>query len=358
MADPTCDEIQQAMRDVQDHICEWLIGAARGQAFHEDLWEYKKGSGGGRTRVWEGTASDVIEKGGVNFSAIHGSNLPSSSTGSPLAGVDTSSGFTATGVSLVIHPKNPHIPTIHMNVRYFESGDNWWFGGGIDLTPYYPDFELVKDFHVSLEALCKAHDHPYEAYKHHCDEYFTLKHRGEMRGVGGIFFDQLKAPSTKRALLRFVESLGIAFTTLYAPFFQNVDLAYSAAQREYQLWRRSRYVEFNLLFDRGTKFGIESSGRAESILMSLPTVCKWHYDVYPSEGTVEGNVHRFYLQPQDWVNLKPGQAPAITNLNSDFERYAVTELPNLGLSASLIGAGFVLGAVFVGAAALIKGKLR
>jgi coproporphyrinogen III oxidase len=239
----------------------------------------------------------------------------------PLAGADPSAGFKATGVSLVIHPRSPHIPTIHMNIRYFESGDRWWFGGGIDLTPYYPVFEQVKAFHLGLKSVCDAHRQPYEEYKRICDEYFTLKHRKEMRGVGGIFFDHLKEDKfPKAAIFDFVIALGMHFTELYEPFFlgANIDRPWTDAQREYQLWRRSRYVEFNLLWDRGTKFGIESEGRTESILMSLPTIAKWYYDYYPTEGTVEGIVNRFYLQPKDWVNLDKSSLPTPTVFTSDF----------------------------------------
>jgi coproporphyrinogen III oxidase len=248
-----------------------------------------------------------------------------------------------------------------MNIRYFQSGDIWWFGGGIDLTPYYPVFEQVKDFHRGLFNVCKAHNQPYDEYKQICDEYFTLKHRKEMRGVGGIFFDQLKANEsgtmTRESLHSFVISLGKSFTSLYEPFFQNSGLPYTPAQREYQLWRRSRYVEFNLLWDRGTKFGIESEGRAESILMSLPTVAKWHYDMYPTEGTAEGIVNRFYLHPQDWINLKPEDVPQVTNTANDFERFAApspsSPLAIFSQFAVVAVGGFVIGAIS-GAYVLIK----
>lgn len=225
-----------------------------------------------------------------------------------MANAPQGAGFKATGVSLVIHPTNPNIPTIHMNIRYFESGDVWWFGGGIDLTPYYPKFEQVQNFHTALRDLCDTHRHPYDEYKKTCDDYFTLKHRKEMRGVGGIFFENLSAKSTQwtpTELFDFVIGLGMAFKSLYAPFLDNATMPYTAAQREYQLWRRSRYVEFNLVWDRGTKFGIETEGRTESIFMSLPTTAKWYYDYVPRAGSVEYAVQTFYLQPQDWVNLNP-----------------------------------------------------
>lgn len=266
-------------------------------------------------------------------------------------------GFKATGVSLVIHPRNPNVPTIHMNVRYFESGEKWWFGGGIDVTPYYPVFSQVQGFHRALKELCEEHQQPYDDYKTQCDSYFTLKHRKEMRGIGGIFFDHLTGTAdgkvTKASLLRFVAALGKAFTSLYEPFLiGNLSRPYTPAQREYQVWRRSRYVEFNLLFDRGTKFGIESEGRTESILMSLPTVAKWYYDFFPSAGTDEYITHTFYLHPQDWINLRPEAVPAITNQNSDFQRFVdEAPAPTTATTPSTVTAtiyalgGFVAGAL-------------
>ena len=217
--------------------------------------------------------------------------------------------FQVTGVSLVMHPHNPHVPTIHMNVRYFQadaSPDCWWFGGGIDVTPVYPVFAQVVAFHRQLKEICERHEQPYEDYKAICDEYFYLKHRKETRGIGGIFFEGLSAKRnpkhTKQALLDFVIDLAHHFTTLYETFTQNHSSSYTKAQREFQLWRRSRYVEFNLLFDRGTKFGIESEGRTESILMSLPTVCTWKYSYSPEPGTPEANLLR-YLKPQNWLSI-------------------------------------------------------
>jgi coproporphyrinogen III oxidase len=257
--------------------------------------------------------------------------------------------FHATGVSLVLHPLNPHIPTIHMNLRYFEVQSPllplssaavtslWWFGGGIDLTPYYPDVYQVTlhfamattifksltfimvclfsvaphtqviQFHRHLADICERHGQPYAEYKEHCDSYFYLKHRHEMRGVGGIFFDHLtEKVSTKSALLNFVRDVGFSFTELYAPFLVHRMKSYTVAQRDFQLHRRSRYVEFNLLWDRGTKFGIESEGRTESILMSLPTVAKWTYNWHPAPDSVEAHISEFFFQPgKDWLHLDP-----------------------------------------------------
>ena len=209
-----------------------------------------------------------------------------------------------------------------MNIRYFESGSVWWFGGGIDLTPYYPQFEQTKNFHTTLRDLCDTHKQPYDEYKKICDDYFTLKHRKEMRGVGGIFFENLSEKSAQWSateIFDFVIGLGLTFKSLYGPFLDNAALPYTEAQREYQLWRRSRYVEFNLLWDRGTKFGIESEGRTESILMSLPTTAKWYYDYVPHENSVEHIVQSFYLQPQDWVNLNPKKDDPAASRDAPFD---------------------------------------
>lgn len=296
--------------------------------YREDRWSYNKGSGGGRTRVWEGSTQDVLEKAGVNFSLVSGAQLPKSSIGNNAAEQASVEPFTATGVSIVLHPSNPMVPTIHMNIRYIETNSKWWFGGGIDLTPYYPIFEEIKQFHQTLKDLCEEHGQSYEKHKKTCDDYFTLKHRNEMRGVGGIFFDALKASSTesaasetsavtKKQLFEFVIGLGMVFTKLYEPFLRHQSDPFVASQREYQLWRRSRYVEFNLLWDRGTKFGIESDGRTESILMSLPSIAKWFYDYYPTEGTIEGTVHRFYLRPQEWTTITKEVLPKSNGLAMD-----------------------------------------
>lgn len=251
------------------------------------------------------------------------------------------------GVSLVIHPRNPHVPTIHMNIRYFEAGQVYWFGGGVDLTPYYPEVTRVREFHLKLKSHCDAFQISYDKLKKTCDDYFMLKHRKEMRGIGGLFFDNLKEGpenGSKEHIFRFVAGLGHLFNRLYEPFFTTyLHMPWTPAQREYQLWRRSRYAEFNLLLDRGTRFGIESEGRTESILMSLPSVCKWYYDYYPTEGTVEGNVHRFFLQPQDWVNPSGVEAPAVTNPTSDFVK-ANEEAKKASMNtALLLTAGFVAG---------------
>jgi coproporphyrinogen III oxidase len=298
--------VVEAFKGVQDAICDFLTNST-GQVFLEDPWEYEKGRGGGRTRVLEAKgAEDVIEKGGVNFSAIEGDTLPQAATSAHKLPGDV--GFLATGVSIVLHPHNPHVPTIHMNVRYFLTGDKWWFGGGIDLTPYYPQKHQVIAFHKLLREVCQRHDQPYDTYKATCDTYFYLPHRNESRGVGGIFFDQLStstSPLSAQALLDFVCDLGMSFIELYRPFVErNVTLTFTEAHREFQLIRRARYVEFNLLWDRGTKFGIESNGRTESILMSMPATAIWRYNYTPAPGSEEESIVQFYFQAQDWVHLE------------------------------------------------------
>ncbi|RMF12021.1 MAG: oxygen-dependent coproporphyrinogen oxidase [Candidatus Dadabacteria bacterium] len=293
------DRVSAAFRRVQDDICDRLA-AIDGQAFREDQWTYERGKGGGRTRVLED--GGVFEKGGVNYSALAGDELPPAA----LAQIGRKEGlpFFATGVSLVIHPRNPHIPTVHMNIRYFEAGeqgDIWWFGGGIDLTPYYPRFDDVVAFHRTLRDTCERFDETwYPRFKQHCDEYFYLPHRGETRGVGGIFFDHLQHDFERS--FDFTVALGDTFLPAYVPIvLAHRDEPYGEREREFQLIRRGRYVEFNLLFDRGTKFGIESNGRTESILMSLPTLASWRYDWHPEPGSPEAALWD-YLRPRDWLS--------------------------------------------------------
>jgi coproporphyrinogen III oxidase len=291
-------EIQEAFKKVQDRICAFL-NEHNGQPYQEDLWQYEKGSGGGRTRVWDG--GDLIEKGGVNFSGIEGGSLPPSAAtqfqlpdGTP---------YTATGVSLVIHPWSPHVPTIHMNIRYFEAGPKAWFGGGIDLTPTYPVKEQCIGFHKKLNEVCDQSGHDYAKDKKTCDDYFYLKHRDETRGIGGIFFDHLQDDLEKH--FNYCLNLGNAFNDLYDPFIVgNRDKEYTDEQRDFQLWRRGRYVEFNLVYDRGTIFGLQSQGRTESILMSLPAVAHWKYNHQVEPGTPEAELTDFYLKPQDWVGME------------------------------------------------------
>jgi len=291
---PTADDIQAGFRDVQDRICDFLA-EEDGRRAHEDNWSYTKGSGGGRTRVWE--HANLIEKGGVNFSAIRGDSMPSAAATQIQIPPDTP--FLATGVSLVIHPWSPHVPTIHMNIRYFEAGEVWWFGGGIDLTPTYPVKAQVIEFHQALKAICDESGYSYAEHKKNCDEYFFLKHRNEMRGIGGTFFDHLR--DDKGKAFNYCLALGRSFPNLYRPFVEgNRDTPYTEAQRDFQLYRRGRYVEFNLIYDRGTIFGLQSQGRTESILMSLPATAHWRYNWHPAPGTPEHELTEFYLKPQDW----------------------------------------------------------
>lgn len=295
---PDAVQIQEGFKEVQDGICDFLT-EEDGQKYSEDNWDYDKGDGGGRTRVWE--HSNLLEKGGVNFSGIRGTSLPAAAA--TQIQVPDGTPFLATGVSLVLHPWNPHVPTIHMNIRYFEADEVWWFGGGIDVTPYYPVLDQVVEFHQALKAICDESGYSYAEHKKNCDEYFYLPHRGEARGVGGTFYDHLQ--DDKEKAFNYCLALGHAFPNLYRPFVEaNRDEEYTKDQRDFQLYRRGRYVEFNLVYDRGTLFGLQSQGRTESILMSLPATATWRYNWHPDKGTPEYELTDYYLKPQDWVNLK------------------------------------------------------
>ena len=287
------DTVTTTFRNVQDRICGFLNG--EDAPYREDAWSYAGGKGGGITRVWE--EGPLLEKGGVGFSAIEGTSLPPSAATQFQIAPGTP--FFATGVSLVMHPRNPHVPTVHMNIRYFEAGEVCWFGGGIDLTPYYPREEQIKAFHRDLRALCAAHGRDHAAFKRACDEYFFLKHRGEARGVGGLFFDHLQVGREQD--LAFTEALGLAFPSLYAPVLANRATTVTDKQRDFQLYRRARYVEFNLLHDRGTLFGLQSGGRTESILMSMPPLAKWVYGYRAEPGSDEERLTDYFLKPQDWA---------------------------------------------------------
>jgi coproporphyrinogen III oxidase len=280
-------------KDLQDGIVK-AIEDLDGVRFREDVWS-REGGGGGRTRVLED--GNVFEKGGVNFSSVHG-NLPEQFASKIPLGSGTS--FFATGISLVLHPRSPMVPAVHANFRYLEKGDAQWFGGGSDLTPCYPYEEDAAHFHRTLKQACDHHDSNfYPRFKKWCDEYFTLKHRGEMRGVGGIFFDYLEGDRDKN--FAFVQDAGNSFVNGYLPIVQRrMKEPYGEHERQYQLYRRGRYVEFNLLYDRGTIFGLETRGRTESILMSLPPLVRWIYDFKPVPGSREENALEFY-QPRDWA---------------------------------------------------------
>jgi len=301
------EQIKAGFQEIQDNISEWLIKVS-GQKYLEDVWDYQKGKGGGRSRIWE-SEGEHVEKGGVLFSAIEGESLPNTANNNE-SKVLPNTPFKATGVSVIIHPRSPLIPTIHMNVRYFESTEKWWFGGGIDLTPNYITKERCIQFHTKLKEICDKHGTQsitYKDGKEVADKYFFLPHRGECRGIGGVFFDNLDGSkgTPKEEIWNFIFHLGQSFVDCYSPFweFHMITTPYTNDQREWQLYRRGRYVEFNLLFDRGTKFGIMSEGRAESILLSLPAVCKWKYTWKPEPHSIEAEFVSFFLKPQDWVGL-------------------------------------------------------
>ena len=302
MSPPDLPAVKRYLLDLQDRICATLAAVDGEQTFREDAWE-RSGGGGGRTRVLADGA--VFEQAGVNFSHVHGSNLPPSATAQrpELAGRS----FQALGVSLVIHPRNPHVPTSHMNVRFFlaeKPGAEpvWWFGGGFDLTPYYPFEEDVIAWHRVAKAACDPFgDDYYARFKRWCDEYFFLKHRGETRGVGGLFFDDLNERGFEHSF-GFMQSVGNAYLEAYLPIVERRQAtAYGERERDFQLYRRGRYVEFNLVYDRGTLFGLQSGGRTESILMSLPPLVKWRYDWRPEPSSPEARLYEEFLKPRDWL---------------------------------------------------------
>ena len=293
--------IKQYLLNLQDDICAQLHEVDGGR-FIEDSWQREEG-GGGRSRVLENGA--VIEKGGVNFSHVFGTQLPPSATAHrpELAGRH----WQAMGVSLVIHPRNPYAPTSHANVRFFvaeKEGEEpvWWFGGGFDLTPYYGDEGDVRDWHRTARDACQPFgDDIYPRFKTWCDDYFFLKHRGEARGVGGLFFDDYNEGGFDNAFA-LMRSVGDAYIRAYRPILQaRKDTPYGEREREFQLYRRGRYVEFNLVFDRGTLFGLQSGGRTESILMSLPPLVSWRYDWQPEPGSAEAELYEKFLPARDWL---------------------------------------------------------
>lgn len=298
MSRPNQQEITQFFKELQDEICHTLEKADGHGQFRQDLWERPEG-GGGRTRIIQG---QHIEKGGVNFSAVHGPMPEKISKALGLTGGD----FYATGVSIVLHPKNPHVPIIHMNVRYFEmSTGTWWFGGGIDLTPHYIKAEEAAFFHQSLKEVCdRHHDSYYPEFKRWADDYFYLKHRQETRGIGGIFFDRLSANDTfdKSQRFAFVQDVGKAFCPTYLPLFTpNKDRDFSEQEKQWQFLRRGRYVEFNLVWDRGTKFGLDTNGRTESILMSMPPMAIWEYNHQNQADSPEAKTQGLLKKGIDWV---------------------------------------------------------
>lgn len=298
------EQVKAFLLALQDQICQALADVDGGASFKEETWERAEG-GGGRSRVL--TQGNVFEQAGVNFSHVFGDKMPGSATAHrpELAG----RGFEAMGVSLVIHPLNPHVPTSHANVRFFiaeKAGEApvWWFGGGFDLTPFYPVETDVVHWHEVAKQCCDAFGaEVYPKYKTWCDEYFYLKHRQETRGVGGLFFDDLNEWGFAQSFA-FMRSVGESYTKAYVPIVQaRKDTSFTEAQRQFQLYRRGRYVEFNLVFDRGTLFGLQSGGRTESILMSMPPLVRWEYGYQPEPGSAEANLYERYLRPQDWLGL-------------------------------------------------------
>jgi coproporphyrinogen III oxidase len=302
MSSPAKEEIQEWFKELQTSICDALERADEKAKFATDVWQ-RPGGGGGVSRVI--TGGNVIEKGGVNFSAVWG-KAPQEMVKLLKMPEATDAEFLATGVSIVIHPENPMVPIIHMNVRYFEMSNGvWWFGGGIDLTPHYVNDDDARFFHHTLKSVCDKH-HPsfYPEFKKWADEYFFIRHRNETRGVGGIFFDYLKDTDghTKRSRFEFVKSVGNSFAPVYTSLIErNRSKEYSDNQKQWQYLRRGRYVEFNLVWDRGTKFGLETDGRTESILMSLPPQANWIYNFTPGQGSAEAETLSKLKKGIDWV---------------------------------------------------------
>ena len=296
------DAVKQFLTGLQQTIVASLA-RIDGRAFRRDEWSRPEG-GGGVTQVLEDGA--VFERAGVNFSHVHGASLPASaSAGRPeLAGRS----FQAMGVSLVLHPRNPYVPTVHMNVRFFVAGEAvsaaaWWFGGGMDLTPYYPFAEDARHFHrVCRDALAPYGADRYPRYKRWCDDYFYVRHRAEPRGIGGVFFDDLNQPDFA-ACFALTRSVGSHFLPAYHPILERRrGLVYGERERAFQAYRRGRYVEFNLVYDRGTLFGLQSGGRTEAILMSLPPRVEWRYDWKPEPGSAEAKLYSEFLVPKDWAD--------------------------------------------------------
>lgn len=293
------EEVSDWFKSLQDDICSQLETADGKSRFREDLWTRKEG-GGGRTRIFE--EGSVIEKGGVNFSAVHGPTPKNILEALKLEPSD----FFATGVSIVMHPQSPMVPIIHMNVRYFEMSNGIsWFGGGIDLTPHYVDEEDARYFHQKMKAVCDKHHVSYHTeFKKWADDYFYIKHRKETRGIGGIFFDRLTGSGGIKLEDRwaFVQAVGQSFAPIYTHLMnKNKGLPYGENEKKWQYLRRGRYVEFNLVLDKGTKFGLDTDGRTESILMSLPPQANWVYDFQPEKGSKEEETLNLLKKGIDWT---------------------------------------------------------
>lgn len=302
MSQPDIEAVKEYLLSLQNNICTQLEAIDTQAQFVEESWQREEG-GGGRSRVLANGA--VFEQGGVNFSHVFGDNMPASATAHrpELAGRT----FQALGVSLVIHPHNPYVPTSHANVRFFIAEKEgkapiWWFGGGFDLTPYYGNDADCILWHQTAKNACDPFgDNVYKDYKHWCDQYFYLKHRDEPRGIGGLFFDDLNQWGFERSFA-FMQSVGNAYSQAYCPIVEKrKDTPFGERQRDFQLYRRGRYVEFNLVYDRGTLFGLQSGGRTESILMSLPPLVKWRYNWQPEKGSEEAKLYSDYLRARDWL---------------------------------------------------------
>jgi coproporphyrinogen III oxidase len=301
MSSPSTENVKAWLLELQARIVH-ALEEVDGKPFARDAWQRPEGGGGISRVIEDGT---VLERGGVNFSHVTGASLPPSAAASrpDLAGRS----WEAMGVSLVLHPRNPYVPTVHMNVRFFTTTAEgqqpvWWFGGGMDLTPYYGNEEDVRHFHQSCrDALAPFGDQLHARFKRWCDDYFYLKHRKEPRGVGGIFFDDFNAPGFEQSYAM-VQSVGDSFIGAYLPILaRRKDTPYGERERDFQAYRRGRYVEFNLVFDRGTLFGLQSGGRTEAILMSMPPVVKWRYDWKPEEGSAESKLYTDFLVHRDWL---------------------------------------------------------
>jgi len=300
------DQVKAYLLGLQQDICDQLEQVDGKASFIKDNWEKENGAGGGLTRVL--TDGAVFEQAGVNFSIVHGDNMPASATAlrPELAGRS----FSALGVSLVIHPHNPYAPTSHANVRFFiaeKEGEDpiWWFGGGFDLTPYYGFDEDCILWHQTAKDACDPFgEEVYPKYKKWCDDYFYMKHRDEQRGVGGLFFDDLNEGGFDQCFA-FMQSVGNSYIKAYRPIVERrKDAPFTDHERQFQLYRRGRYVEFNLVYDRGTLFGLQTGGRTESILMSLPPLVRWEYQYEPEAGSEEEKLYEHYIKPQDWLGLE------------------------------------------------------
>ena len=296
------DEVKDYLQALQSRICTELAQLDGKAEFEKDRWERAAG-GGGISRILSGGA--VFEQAGVGFSHVFGNQMPPSATKQrpELAGKQ----FQAVGVSLVLHPNNPYIPTTHANFRFFSAGEDnpvWWFGGGYDLTPYYPFEEDVVHWHQTAKAACDPFgDDLYPRYKAGCDDYFYLPHRDETRGAGGLFFDDINESGFEQSFA-FLKSVGDSFLAAYQPIVERRrNQPYGERERDFQLYRRGRYVEFNLIYDRGTLFGLQSGGRTESILMSLPPEVRWRYSWKPEAGSPEEDLYSNYLRPRNWLGL-------------------------------------------------------